>query len=59
LIFFIVEGERVEVNVLFSASFDMCKEEGKGVRVFFSFDMLKGDGRGKGLNFFYKFIWGG
>jgi len=28
LIFFIVEGEGVEVNVFFSPSFDMWKEEG-------------------------------
>ncbi len=39
LISFTVEG--VEVNVFFSPSFDMCKEEGKGVtfshKTFFSF----------------------
>jgi hypothetical protein len=31
LISFTVEREGVEVNVLISPSFDMCKEEGKGV----------------------------
>jgi hypothetical protein len=53
LISFIVEGEGVEVNVFFFPSFDMCKEEGKGISFFrnFFFDMLKGDGRGKGLIF--------
>ncbi len=34
LIFFTVEREGVEVNVFFSPSFDMCKEEGKRVSSF-------------------------
>ncbi len=34
LISFTVEGEGVEVNVFFSPSFDMCKEEAKGVFFF-------------------------
>jgi hypothetical protein len=28
---FSIKGEGMEVNVYFSPSFDMCKEEGKGV----------------------------
>ncbi len=40
LISFIVEGEGVQVNDFFSPSFNMCKEEGKGVdffrKIFFS-----------------------
>jgi len=36
LISFIVELDRVKVNV-FSPSFDMCKEEGKGVNFFHNF----------------------
>jgi len=34
LISFLVEGEGVEVNIFFSPSFDMWKEEGKGVSFF-------------------------
>jgi hypothetical protein len=34
LISFTVAWEGVEVNVLVSPSFDMCKEEGKGVDFF-------------------------
>jgi len=34
LISFTVKGEGMEVNVFFSPSFDMCKEEGKGVSIF-------------------------
>ncbi len=34
LISFTVEREGVEVNVFFSPSFDVCKEEGKGVSFF-------------------------
>jgi hypothetical protein len=52
LISFTVEREGVEVNVFFSPSFDMCKEEGRGRGPgFFFFYMLKGDGRGRGLIF--------
>jgi hypothetical protein len=40
LISFTIEREGVEVNVFFPPSFDMCKEEGKGVtffhKIFFS-----------------------
>ncbi len=44
LISFTVEREGVEVNVLLSPSFDMCKEEGKGVDFFrkFFFSLLNG-----------------
>ncbi len=44
LISFIVEREGVEVNVLVSPSFDMCKEEGKGDDFFsnFFFSLLNG-----------------
>jgi hypothetical protein len=43
-IFFTVEREGVEVNVFFSPSFDMCREEGKGVTFFhkFFFSSLSG-----------------
>jgi hypothetical protein len=37
LISFIVEREGLKVNVLVSPSFDMCKEEGKGVDFFVIF----------------------
>ncbi len=44
LISFPVEGEGVEVNVFFSPSLDMWKEEGKGVYFFFKtfFSLLSG-----------------
>ncbi len=56
----------MEINVFFSPSFDMWKEEGKGVSFFLNFffivewlggsgfflkNMLKGDGRGRGVFF--------
>jgi len=40
-----VEGEGVEVNVFFSPSFDMWKEEGKGVS-FLLFFIVEWLGRG-------------
>jgi len=40
-----VEGEGVEVNVFFSPSFDMWKEEGKGVS-FLLFFIIEWLGRG-------------
>jgi hypothetical protein len=53
LSFFIVEREGVEVNVFFSASFDMCKEEGKRVSFFCKtfFSLLNGYRRGLGVFF--------
>ncbi len=35
LISFTIEGDEVHVNVFFSPSFDMWKEEGKGVIFYF------------------------
>jgi hypothetical protein len=45
---FSIKGEGMEVNVYFSPSFDMCKEEGKGVSFFQKtfFFILEWIGRG-------------
>ncbi len=41
---FSIEGGGMEVNVCFSPSFDICKEEGKGVSFFYTtfFSLLSG-----------------
>ncbi len=53
---FSIEREGMEVNVCFSPSFDMCKEEGKGVSFFRKFFFFIIEWLGKGVKVFFLSI---